>query len=312
MRVLITGASGFVGPHLARDLLNAGHDVVLSAPAKFDLKHNGRTLSAHVCDLLDTPAVQTLISKTTPDAVVHLAGLSHVNQGTQNRARMVDLNVTATGSICAAVAEQNRPTSFLLVSSALLYPPAVNAETVVNEQTPAQPDLPYGFSKLAAEYVARCFASDTLQVYVARPFNHIGPGQTRDFVCPGLAHRIATTADGGVIPVGNMSAKRDFTDVRDMARAYRLILEKRPKENTFVLGSGKSTSIETILEKFIAISGKRITTQVDPSLLRTIDPPCFRSDYSLAKRVLGWEPTIPLETSLKDIYDTELNLALQL
>ncbi len=312
MRILITGASGFVGPHLARELLNNGHEVLLTAPVKFDLRHSNQIHAAHICDLLDQKSLRTLVEKTRPEAVIHLAGLSHVHEGTKNREKMVELNVLATAKLCASLSQLNAKIAFLIVSSALMYPPSVNAETVVNEQTATKPDLPYGYSKLAAEYVAHSFASDNFRVYVARPFNHIGPGQSRDFVCPGLAHRIATTADGGTIPVGNMNAKRDFTDVRDMARAYRLIIEKQPTENLFVLGSGQATSIQTIFDTFIRISGKKITTKLDPDLLRSIDPPCFRSDYSLAKRSLDWEPQIPLEASLRDIYDTELSLALKL
>lgn len=312
MRVLITGASGFVGPHLARELLAGGHQVELSAPMRFELRHQSTTLNAHVCDLLDANSARQLIEITKPEAVIHLAGLSHVHQGTQNRAKMVDLNVTATGTICAALAETKTKSCFLLVSSALLYPASENGETVVNETTAPKPDLPYGLSKLAAEYVAKCFASETLRIYVARPFNHIGPGQTRDFVCPGLAHRIVVAEDGGTIAVGNLRAKRDFTDVRDMVRAYRLLIEKQPKQDTFVLGSGTSVAIQEILERLIQISGKKITTTVDPELLRSIDPPCFRADSGLAKELIGWRPEISLTQSLQDIYNLEQNLALQL
>ncbi len=312
MRVLITGASGFVGPHLARELLTAGHQIELTAPVKFELRHAGRSHIAHICDMLDQSAIKELVDKTKPDAVVHLAGLSHVHQGTQNRSKLVELNVTATGALCAAIAQSNVDVSFLFISSALMYPASSDGETVVNEETPPRPDLPYAFSKLAAENIARCYASDSFRVYVARPFNHIGPGQSRDFVCPGMAHRIATAVDGGSISVGNLNTKRDFTDVRDVARAYRLILEKRPDDRLFVIGSGKSTSIKSILDKLIEISGKKIVPQVDSSLLRSIDPPCFRSDYSLAQRALGWAPQISLETSLRDIYELERNLALQL
>ena len=194
----------------------------------------------------------------------------------------------------------------LFVSSALVFGEAQQQKASFIESSPVQPMNPYGHSKLAAEHVVRTFASEQFKPYIVRPFNHIGPGQSPGFVCPSLARRIATTEDGGKIVVGNLDSYRDFSDVRDVVRAYRMILEQKPREDLFVTGSGRAVQINEILAKLLEISGKRLSTEVDQQLLRQNDPQKVVADCSLIKRVVGWECEIPLEQSLRDIYHSVL------
>jgi GDP-4-dehydro-6-deoxy-D-mannose reductase len=141
-----------------------------------------------------------------------------------------------------------------------------------------------------------------LSCYIARPFNHIGPGQHDSFVCPALAKRIKLAKNGDSIDVGNIHAKRDFSDVRDIARAYRLILEIQPSERIFVLGSSKTHSVLEVIQIFTKISGKSISTRISPDLLRPNDNATICADTALAQKILGWQCKIEFESTLNDIF----------
>lgn len=172
----------------------------------------------------------------------------------------------------------------------------------LSEHSFPAPETAYGASKLAGEYIVRSYASEMFRPYIVRAFNHIGPGQGGDFVCPTLARKIVAAPDGGRITVGNLKVYRDFTDVRDVVRAYRLILEVKPAQDLFVIGSGRAVRIEEVLEELARISGKEITAEVDRSLVRNVDPPLLCADSSLAQHVLGWSPAIPMEQTLREVY----------
>lgn len=301
MKVLVTGASGFVAPHLVRELIENGHEVVLTAHARHDIVIGNKKLSVIPCDLQDAEGLDSIMREYQPDALVHLAAISHVVKAQNERVNLVATNVVGTHNLCAALTKLDKSCAFLYVSSSMVYG-NTESDTAFSEESLPQPSTPYGASKLAGEYVVRSYASELFKPYIVRPFNHIGPGQSTDFVCPALAKRIVDAKDGGTIEVGNLKAKRDFSDVRDIVRAYRLILEKQPKRDLFVLGSGKGVAIQSILDSFIRISKKNIETQVNQELLRANDPPVVTADPGLAEKTLGWRCLTPLSDTLADIY----------
>lgn len=309
MRVLITGAPGFVGRHLIHELTQNGMEVIASGPpgiTQIQLAHT--SIPCWECDIEKPEDVKDLIQKTRPDAVVHLAALSHVGQAEKDRGSLVAVNVVGTHNLCHALARSGRPVTFLYVSTSLVYGQAGTGSHVFDETSPTRPETPYGCSKLAGEYVVQSYASDSFKPYIVRPFNHIGPGQSTQFVCSGLASKIARAKDGEQIEVGNLKAYRDFTDVRDIVRAYAQIIRQSPDKRLFVLGSGRLVKIQDVLEWFIQRSGKKITAVTSKSLERAIDPPRLGADTSLAQKVLKWTPQIPLETSWGEIYEEALRL----
>lgn len=302
MRVLVTGASGFVGQHLVKELLSAEHHVISTARKKFPLANNSSNhefIAADVC-LFDN--VKNLIRKSKPDAVIHLAAMPHVGKSWKKKEDLIDLNVFSVDHLCRALAESGKKTTFLLISSAMIYdsPP----HTKLSEFSKLNPNSPYGMSKLAAEMIARQYQSKNFDLYIARPFNHTGPGQSTDYVCPAFATRIFNAKEKDTIKVGNLKAERDFSDVRDIVKAYRLIIEKKPKEKLFVLGAGRPIQVKEILDYFIKISGKKLRVRIDPTIFRPLDHPYLVSNPNLAKKVLGWKTEIPIYETLKDIYES--------
>lgn len=310
MKVLITGASGFVASYLIPELQVAGHELILSAPGSHALDHSPfANLPFIPCDITRVSEVEALVMESRPDAIVHLGGKAHVGKAEdpQGRADLSNVNVVATHHLCAA-ASQLPQVTFLFISSAFVYGGS-GSRLVCDEQTPLRPNTAYGFSKLAAEAVVQSFRTERFRSYCVRPFNHIGPGQHPDFVCTAFARRVFNAANGSTIQVGNLSAERDFSDVRDIVKAYRKILDTAPDESVFVLGRGQTVTIQWILDRFIAMSGKRLSVEVDPGLLRSDGEQVRVANCGLAKRILGWTPDIPVERSLEDIYRSVSNNA---
>lgn len=324
MKVLITGAGGFVGRHLAAELHGAGHELVLTDKDAGSVKLPDQTDAAiRPCDIRNGEEMIKVFAETKPDAVVHLAAVSHIVTAQKEHELLSSINHVGTHNVCVAASRMQRPVTFLFVSSSFVYgsnPPGQarhpeqsegsrhpeqprhpeqsegSQPIALSEKSPVNPDTAYGRSKLAGEMIVRTFASENFKPYIVRPFNHTGPGQSTDFVCPGLAKKIAEAPDGGTVKVGNLDAWRDFTDVRDVVRAYRLVLEKRPVEDLFVIGSGKPVQIRTIFETLVGLSGKQLTVTVDHSLLRSKDPQHLCADPRLANSVLSWS----VNTSLAD------------
>jgi GDP-4-dehydro-6-deoxy-D-mannose reductase len=308
MRVLITGASGFSAPFVAKELAGHGHTISLTAPNPCVVETEDGPITAQVCDLTDLPTTKALIADVRPDAIIHFASLAHVGQSWQDRKLLMNVNVNATSNLCQAVEDVGHRTTFVFRSSGQVYASSTPELPAQNEQALPAPLNPYGMSKMAAEYIIRGFKSEHFKPYVVRPFNLVGPGQSRAYVCSAFAHRILQTTDGGSVSVGNLDTYRDFCDVRDAAVAIRLILEKQPEEDLFVLGSGERTSIRQIFNHMVELSGKNITPTTDKALLRPHDPAAVVSDPSLAQKVLGWEAERPLQQSLEEIYQHALRL----
>lgn len=304
MRILVTGAHGFAGRHLIDELTAHGHE-----PIALDRTPGGDQPACQsvVADLADNAAVESALRDTGPDAVVHLAAWSHVGHSWKAPAEVYRANTVNTISLYDAVSRLLGPDArFLYVSSADVYAPAGPEELPLTEKSPTRATSPYAASKLSAEEALRLLRRNGgAQLTTIRPFNHIGPGQAPTFVCPVFARQVAEIEQGtrATLTHGNLEALRDFTDVRDMVRAYRLLVEASAPAPLYVAASGRAVSIGTIAETLFQIAGIRPCMEVDPALFRPVDTKELRGDATLLRHQFGWSAEIPLETSLADILE---------
>ncbi len=290
----MTGASGFVGPHLIRHLVDAGDTAVGS-----DLNDPTRPGP----DLLDFEGWATFIKDVGPDVVYHLAGWSDVGASWSAARQTWRVNTEGTLAVLEG-AEAAGVDRLVLISSADVYGPLDPAAMPILDDQSPNPASPYGASKLAAEILAQQFQRNAhLDIVIARPFNHIGPGQSPRFVVPAFAHRIAEAelAGGGEIVHGDLGARRDFTDVRDTVRAYRLLAERGVPGRTYNICTGHDVAIKEMLDAMRSMATVEVTTKVDPSLLRPIEVPVNRGSARRLGDDTGWVPTIPLEQTLADV-----------
>jgi GDP-4-dehydro-6-deoxy-D-mannose reductase len=310
VRILVTGATGFVGRWLIRELQANGHDALGSPPSS-------------TLDITDAATVAALVRSTGPDAIAHLAGLSYGPDARRSPERAFAVNEGGTRSVMAAAGPGSTPV--LIVSSSEVYGSPASEELPLSEAAPLRAEQPYGRSKLAQERVAfDAVAGGGPPVVVARPFNHAGPGQRPEFVIPALAGRVLAARQRGErrIVAGNVDVRRDFSDVRDVVRAYRLILEglltqggssrstidggdRGPR--IYNIASGRSVPIRDIAEAFATLAGIDIDIEIDPELVRASDPPEIRGDASAIAADLGWQPIVPFETTLRDVFDDALS-----
>ena len=291
MRALVTGASGFVGTHLVNHLDALGDDVVTT-----DQSTGG-------VDITDATQVRELLETTKPDVVYHLAGWADVGGSWAQPTAAFRVNAEGTLNVLLA-AEAAKVSRVLAVSSADVYGAVAEADLPIFETSPMRPVSPYAASKVAADYLGlQAFLGRGLGVLRVRAFNHLGPGQTDKFVAPALASRIAQNElDGSdVVTIGNLSARRDFTDVRDVVRAYRLIVTDGVPGEVYNVCSGHDVAVHDLAEQLLAQATHAMHFEVDPDLLRPVDVPVQRGDHTKLTAATGWEPKIPLSQTLTDL-----------
>lgn len=293
MKALVTGATGFVGTHLIAHLQAEGDDVVMT-----DYVHDG----VNICDPL---AIGALVRKVHPDVVYHLAGWADVGASWQAPAQAFRVNAEGTLNVLGAAADAGAE-RVLAVSSADVYGKVTEEDLPITEDSPLQPVSPYAASKVAADFLGlQAWLGRGLPVLRVRAFNHLGPGQTDHFVASALASRIARNEleGGDKIRIGNLSARRDFTDVRDVVRAYRLLVDKGEPGGVYNVCSGYDVAVQDLADRLLAFADRPMRFESDPDLLRPVDVPVLRGDHSRLTEVTGWEPEIPLETTLRDLLD---------
>jgi len=301
MRTLVTGASGFVGGHLVAHLLACGDDVLT-----VDHRDHGRAGADHVTlDINDTEALTHAILTSSADTVYHLAARSHVGESWSGGDELTRVNVDGTRSVVDAchAAGVGR---VLVVGSAEQYGPVPADLGAVGEDVPMQPLSPYGVSKLAAEGAAlTAWRRDGVPVVCVRAFNHTGPGQSPAFFVPGFAGRIARAeadpAGDDDIAVGNLDSVRDFTDVRDVVRAYRLLVERGHPGEAYNVCSGEGVRIRALAERLLARARRPLHLRVDPDLVRPVEVPVFVGDPAKLVAATGWSRTVALDTTLDDV-----------
>jgi GDP-4-dehydro-6-deoxy-D-mannose reductase len=293
VRALITGVSGFVGHHLLEHLRGAGDDV------------EGCDREDGSIDINDRSSIEGILRRFRPEVVYHLAGWSDVGGSWAHPEETFRANAEGTLNLLLGCKEAGVE-RVLSVSSADVYGIVAQDELPINESAPLRPVTPYAASKVASDYLGlQAWLGWKLPVLRVRAFNHLGPGQSAKFVAPALAERIARNErDGGTaVPVGNLSARRDFTDVRDVVRAYRLLMERGEGGEAYNVCSGVDVTIEDVANRLVAQARTPMELRHDQTLERPVDVPVLRGDNSRIRTTTGWAPTIPLEQTLSDLLE---------
>ena len=299
MKVLVTGCTGFVGRHVMAALRSAGHAAVgsdVGSPA-------GGTSTYLPLDVRDPDSIASVLAEVAPDAILHLGGIAFVPLGWTQPQRVFHVNTIGTLNVLDAVRQHRPAARVLVVTSAEVYG-SHPAPAPLAEDAPYRPDNIYGVAKAAADHAALLYAAHhRLDAMVARPSNHIGPGQSKDFVSSAFAGQLAAIAAGAAprMRVGNLDQRRDFTDVRDVARAYVLLLERGHAGLAYNIASGHLMPVRDLLDGLCAVAQVRPQVEIDPALFR---PDENRPSYDTARirAHVGWTPEIPLRQTLEAVY----------
>jgi GDP-4-dehydro-6-deoxy-D-mannose reductase len=309
MRAVVTGAGGFVGPYLVGELLSAGYevlatDVVDEEPGRFPSPvHYQR------CDLLDGKAVGEMLARFRPERIFHLAAQSSAARSFEDPRGTLETNLFAALNILEGAKELNsssdRAVRLLSVGSSEEYGRQPREKMPLTESSPVEPVSPYAVSKAAQALLFQQYRrAYGFEAVLTRSFSHTGPGQTVRFVLPSFARQCAEIGagiGGPVMRVGNLDVIRDFLDVRDVARAYRLLAEAGADGAVYNVCSGKGLALRAALDILIARIGGGVTVETDPELLRPADVPLLLGDNGLLRADTGWEQTISHEQMLSDL-----------
>lgn len=304
MKALITGIGGFVGTHLTQELNNHGYEV-----CGMDIA--GNAPNTHIVNLLDKAAVIGMISETRADCIFHLAAQASVRLSWENPQLTFDVNVKGTLNLLEAVRSLDHPTRIIIIGSSDQYGHIQPEDCPIKESLRIDPVSPYSISKQTQENLVKSYIhAYNMNIVMTRSFNHCGPGQRTGFVVSDFASRIAAIERGEspLITVGNLEAKRDFTDVRDIVRAYRLLNEAGMTGEIYNVGSGQAHSVREILEMLIDLSQCQIEICVDPDRMRPSDLPLIQCDNTKIRQQTGWSATIPLRQTLLDTLQYWRNL----
>lgn len=305
MRIFITGATGFAGSHLVDHLLAAGHELfalVHSASSHQTLPEHPR-LHAVPGDLLNVDSLQIAVAEAEPEVVYHLAGQAYPARSWDKPAATLAVNTGGTANLLQAAVAYGRP-RVVVVTSADIYGLVEETDLPLTEESPPAPRHPYGVSKWAAgRLTAVYWQRYQLPVMEAQPFNHIGPRQALGFVVPDFASQLAAIKLGqqpAQMSVGNLEAQRDFSDVRDVVRAYVALAEKGKPGESYFICSGQPVSIHYLLQVLIELAETAVNVQYDPERMRPSDVPCLYGSAAKLRRHTGWTPQIHLRQSLAD------------
>ena len=316
-KVLITGITGFAGSFLAEHLVSKKeYDIVgtfLFEESIRNVKAIRDKIKLVKLDLTDPKKVSDLVKNAEPDLIFHLAALTSPADSFANPILSVTNNIAGELNILNSVKDNNLyDAKILIISSADIYGLVESEDLPIDESTRFMPTSPYSVSKIAQDFLGlQYFLSYKLKIVRVRPFNHIGPRQSHRFVVASFAKQIAEIEKGKKEPtlrVGNLDAKRDFTDVRDMVRAYEIAIEKGKLGDVYNIGSGVSYRIKDILQKLLFLSSSNITLQSDRSLFRPIDNPNLVCDTSKFRKISNWKPEISIDITLKDTLDYWRNI----
>ena len=300
--VLIFGIGGFVGPYLAQEFLDAGYLVSGSDIVENHSLPQG--VSFYQANLLDSEAVDGVFQKCLPDIVVNLAAISSVGMSWKIPQKTIEVNVIGTLNILEAVKKLPSLPKVLLVGSSEEYD---ISDAPMSEEQPIRANNPYGISKVTQERFATIYKEQYgMKIYYVRPFNHTGVGQRDTFVLPSFCKQVAeieNTGRPGTIKVGNLEAMRDFSHVKDIVRAYRMVVESEDNDIVFNIGSGEAHSLKDLLDFIVSLASVNISVDVDQERFRPIDNPYICCDNSFIRRELGWKPQYTVFDALKEMYN---------
>jgi GDP-4-dehydro-6-deoxy-D-mannose reductase len=286
---LVNGSRGFVGPWLMAHLSQCGDDVLELPPD---------------ADITDFEGLRTALTVAEPDAICHLAAQSSVGRSWQDPEGTMVVNAVGALNLCTAATALKRAPRVLLVSSSEVYGGVAARDQPIHEGQAFAPVTPYAASKAAAEMVGlQAWLGRGLEVVRARAFNHTGPGQRRGFVVPDLASQVAVAARGELdrIATGNLEVSRDITDVRDVVRAYRLLLMHGQAGEAYNVCRGETVLIADLLRRLMKLAGTDVPVWVDPERARPADVPTQVGDPTKIRALTGWSPEVPLDQTLSDV-----------
>ncbi len=307
IKAYITGICGFAGSWLAEELLANGYRVrgaALPTEPDDNLKAVRSKVKIDRFDITDPEACRTYFEKAQPEFLFHLAAIASVGQSFNMAEMTFRVNVMGTFNIFEAVRGKKWLKKLIYVSSPNIYGPVKPEEMPLKPDRLFNPISPYAASKAATEYLARIYIEQyNLPVVIVRPFIHTGPRQNSNFVIPSFCQKIVAAEKSGSkrpVMVGNLSIKRDISDVRDIVRGYRLLAEKANPGGIYHLCSGKARAIGDLLNKLISLSEKSIVVKTDKKLYRKSDIPVLRGSYRATHREIGWRPEIKIDATLRD------------
>ncbi|WP_337288330.1 GDP-mannose 4,6-dehydratase [Candidatus Methylomirabilis sp.] len=306
--VLITGINGFVGSHLADLLISEGYPVsgIALTHDLRHLSHVNQQISLAYGDVRNTKEVADILTEVKPDYIYHLAGSSFVPDAEADPRIVYDVNVLGTLNVLEAARSTHLNARILIVGSGEVYGHVPESALPVSEEYPLKPINLYGVTKACVDMMACQYATAyKMHVIRVRPFNHIGPRQSEQFVCSSFAKQIVEIEQGirtPILHVGNLESSRDFTDVRDVVRAYRTLLEKAKGGEVYNIGSNRAWKIGDIIGMLIEASRvKEIALEQQSLRVRQNDIPIMRCDTSKVEKAIGWRPDIPIERTLQDL-----------
>jgi GDP-4-dehydro-6-deoxy-D-mannose reductase len=311
MRVLITGVTGFVGSHLADYLVDRGDVEVFGTHRWRSRMDNVEQLRGRItlveCDLRDAGAVRRMLAAVRPDRIFHLAAQSFVPTSWASPAETLSANLTCQLNLLEAIRDGNLAIRVHVAGSSEEYGLVRQNELPIREENPLRPLSPYAVSKVAQDFLAyQYWMSHRVHTVRTRGFNHTGPRRGDVFVSSNFAKQLAEAEKGlhePVVWVGNLDAIRDFTDVRDMVRAYWLGLEDGEPGEVYNVCSGRGHTIRGVLEILLGLARLKVDIREDPERRRPSDVQVLVGDCSRFKRLTGWQPTIPLEVTLADLLE---------
>ncbi|MCL4338774.1 GDP-mannose 4,6-dehydratase [Patescibacteria group bacterium] len=305
---LITGITGFAGSHLAELLLSEGvevHGVQRWRSKSDNIDHIKNKVKLHEADLLDAHSLYTVVDEIKPNYIFHLAAQSYVQSSWQSPANTLEVNITGTVHLFEAVRKSQLDIPIQIACSSEEYGRVFANELPIRETNPLRPLSPYAVSKLAMDYLGyQYWESYKLRVIRTRGFNHTGPRRGNVFAESTFAKQIAEIEKGKAEPivyVGNLEAKRDYTDVRDMVKAYYLSVQKCDPGEVYNIASGKTIKIRDVLDLLLSMSKKKIRVMQDKSRMRPSDVEVLKGDASKFMKKTGWKPQIPFEKTMEDL-----------
>ncbi len=305
MRSLVIGGAGFVGKYLVRHLLELKHEVIITKMPMEEARVEGAAV--YDLDILDKATVTELLEKISPDLVFHLAAQSSVSMSWKNPQQTVDVNVKGSVNVLDGLRSMKKKARILLIGSGEEYGQVFPSETPVCETNPLRPGNIYAATKACQNMIGRIYAQAYgMNLVMVRAFNHIGPDQSPVFAAADFCRQAALIESGmqeAVIRVGNLEAKRDFTDVRDVVHAYVLLAERGQAGETYNVGSGHAVSIGDVLKLVLKQSAAEIQVEVDEKKLRPVDVPVMEADVRKVWRDVGWKAQIQLEQTIGDMME---------
>lgn len=311
MRVLITGITGFAGSHLADYCLSRG-DVEVFGIIRWrsrteNIEHFEKDVTLLECDLRDATSTRGIVEEIKPQFIFHLAAQSFVPTSWKAPSESLTTNVLGQLNIFEAVRRVNLDCRIQIAGSSEEYGMVYEKELPIGEDNPLRPMSPYAVSKVAQDLLGyQYFMSYKMEIVRTRGFNHTGPRRPPVFVCSDFAKQIVDIEKGlrdPVINVGNLEARRDFTDVRDTVKGYFLALERGEAGQVYNICSEKSYSMQEVLDKLLALSDASVEVRQDPNRMRPSDVPVLEGDCSRFREVTGWRPEISFDRTLRDIMD---------